>query len=260
MEDKYIKDYYENYDEEGRLLKKHQQMEFLTTTRYIDKYLKENSRILEVGAGTGRYSLHYSRLGYQVDSVELVEHNIKMFKNKLNEKDQITINQGNALDLYMYEDNTFDVTLVLGPMYHLYNDEDRHQAIKEALRVTKTGGLVYFAYITHDAVMVHWGLIGKNLVHAKEENMFTDKYECVSTPKDLFAMFHVKRFNELLSMHSVEHLHTVATDGVAPLFVKEFSEMSEEEFTEWKKYHFTVCEREDLIGFSSHVLYIGKKK
>lgn len=260
MEDRFIKEYYENYNEEGRLERRHQSIEFLTTVKYVEKYLSKGDKILEVGAGTGRYSLYFSRTGYQVDAVELVEHNIEVFRSKLNKEDTVNINQGNALDLNMYEDNTFDVTLVLGPMYHVYNEEDKNQVVKEALRVTKPGGYVCFAYITHDAVMVHWGLIGKNLIKAKENNMFTEDYKCISEPKDLFAMFHVKQFNELLNAYPVEHLHTVATDGVAPLFEKEFSEMSDEEFNEWLKYHFVVCERDDLIGFSSHVLYIGKKK
>lgn len=260
MEDKYIKQYYENYNEDGRLEKKDQQVEFLTTIKYVEKYLNPGMKILEVGAGTGRYSLYFARNGFQVDAVELVEHNINIFKGKLSKEDNISINQGNALDLHMYEENTFDVTLVLGPMYHVYNDEDRVKVIEEALRVTKPGGYVFYAYITHDAVMVHWGLLGRNLIKAREDNMFTDNYECKSEPKDLFAMIHVNKFNELASTQSVEHLHTVAQDGVAPLFEDTFNEMTEEEFNEWMKYHYVTCEREDLIGFSSHVLYIGKKK
>ena len=260
MEDKYIKEYYENYNEDGRLEKKDQRVEFLTTVKYVEKYLKRGMRVLEVGAGTGRYSLYFSRQGYQVDAVELVEHNIDIFKSKLTDEDTVTINQGNALNLEMYEDNTFDVTLVLGPMYHVYNDEDKNKIVEESLRVTKPGGYIYFAYITHDAVMVHWGLVGRNLLKAKEDNMFTEKYECISEPKDLFAMFHVETFNKLLSNFYIDRLHTVATDGVAPLFEEHFEEMTEEEFNEWVKYHYIVCEREDLIGYSSHVLYIGKKK
>lgn len=260
MEDKYIKEYYENYNEDGRLEQKDQQIEFITTTTYVEKYLNSDSRILEVGAGTGRYSLYFSRKGYRVDAVELVEHNIDVFKNKLNDDDTVNINQGNALDLHMYEDNTFDVTLVLGPMYHMYNDKDRNKCVSEAVRVTKKNGVVCFAYITHDAVMVHWGLLGRNLLVARDNKMFTEDYECISEPKDLFSMFHVNQFNGLVSNHNLKHIHTVATDGVAPLFEDVFKEMSDEEIDEWVKYHLATCEREDLIGFSSHILYMGIKE
>ena len=50
--------------------------------------------------------------------------------------------QGDALNLSNIEDNTYDITLVLGPLYHLYNDEDINNAIKEAIRVTKKDGVI----------------------------------------------------------------------------------------------------------------------
>lgn len=68
----HLTNYYNSYDEEGRLLSKHGQVEFLTTMRYIEKYLTPGTRILEVGAGTGRYSLALAKQGYTVDAVELI--------------------------------------------------------------------------------------------------------------------------------------------------------------------------------------------
>ena len=68
-----LTNYYSNYDEEGRLLSKHGQVEYLTTMRYIEKYLQPGMRILEVGAATGRYSHALAQCGYQVDAVELVQ-------------------------------------------------------------------------------------------------------------------------------------------------------------------------------------------
>ena len=55
----YLENYYANYDEEGRLSSKHGQVEFLTTMKYIHEFIggTEKKKILEVGAGTGRYSI-----------------------------------------------------------------------------------------------------------------------------------------------------------------------------------------------------------
>lgn len=259
MEDKYIKEYYKNYDEDGRLEKKHQKIEFLTTTRYIDRYLKKDMKILEVGAGTGRYSLFYAHQGYDVSSLELVPHNIEILKSKIRPNDNISVCEGNALNLEMYEDNTFDITLVLGPMYHVYNEKDKNQVVKEAIRVTKKNGLIYIAYITHDAVIVDWGLVNGNLADGIEENRFTDDYKCKSSPKDLFAMFHIDEFNDLIKPFSVKHLHTVGSDGVAPFFDEIFLKMDDRMYNHWINYHFASCERKDLIGYSSHIIWIGKK-
>ena len=119
--EKILENYYNNYDEDSRLIRdKAHSIEYITTTKYIEKYLKKGDRIIEVGAGTGRYSINYAPKGYQVDSVELISKNLEILKSKITKDMKINAIKGNCMDLSMYEDNTFDITLVLGPMYHLY--------------------------------------------------------------------------------------------------------------------------------------------
>lgn len=81
---KILNDFYNfNCDEDARLIRsKHSSVEFITTTKYIEKYLKPNSKILEVGAGTGRYSIYYATQGYQVNAIEYIKHNIDIFKDE----------------------------------------------------------------------------------------------------------------------------------------------------------------------------------
>ena len=124
----YITNYYEQYDEDGRLLSKHGMVEYITTMKYVEKYLQPGMRILEIGAATGRYSHALAQKGYQVDAVELVEHNIEIFKQKTIPGETVTITQGNAMDLSMFEDDTYDITLLLGPMYHLFGFENKKKA------------------------------------------------------------------------------------------------------------------------------------
>lgn len=76
----HLVDFYNNYDEDCRLEPKHGTVEFLTTMIYIEKYLKPGNRVLEIGAGTGKYSHALARQGYTVDAVELIEHNIELFR------------------------------------------------------------------------------------------------------------------------------------------------------------------------------------
>ena len=121
----FLENYYNNYDEEGRLLRRHGQVEYLTTMHYINNILQQDKskRILEVGAGTGRYSVTLAKEGYEVDAVELVQHNLDILKSKLDGSEKITPVQGNALDLSRYGDGEFDLVLLLGPMYHLYTKD-----------------------------------------------------------------------------------------------------------------------------------------
>ena len=151
---KALTEFYSNYDEEGRLLSRHGQVEYLTTMRYIEKYLQPGMHVLEIGAATGRYSHTLARQGYRVDAVELIRHNIEIFNTLTQPGEAITVRQGNAKDLSFFADDTFDVTLLLGPMYHLFTVEEQLQALSEAIRVTKTGGVIFAAYCGNDATMV----------------------------------------------------------------------------------------------------------
>ena len=119
-----LNQFYENYDEDNRLSSRYGMVEYLTTMRYIEKYLRPGMRILEIGAATGRYSHALAQKGYRVDAVELMEHNIEIFKQNTKPGESITITQGNAKDLSAFPDDTYDMTLILGPMYHLFTEED----------------------------------------------------------------------------------------------------------------------------------------
>ena len=156
---KYLENFYQQYDEDGRLTSRHGQVEYITTMKYIDKYLTPGTKIIEIGAATGRYSHALARRGYQVDAVELLEHNIEIFKQNTVEGEDISITQGNAMDLSAFADNTYDVTLLLGPMYHLYTEEDKLKALSEAIRVTKKGGVIFAAYCMGDASILSYGFI-----------------------------------------------------------------------------------------------------
>ena len=120
-----LDDYYNQYDEDGRLKRRYGQVEFITTNKYIHKHLKPGDKIIEIGAGTGAYSIPLAKEGYDVTAVELVEHNLDILKSKITDDMDIKAYQGNALDLSRFEDESFDVTLVLGPMYHLFTKEDK---------------------------------------------------------------------------------------------------------------------------------------
>lgn len=259
MDHKYIIDYYNNYDEDGRLLRKFGLVEFLTTTRYIDRYLKDGMKLLEVGAATGRYSLHYAAKGYQVEAIDLVEHNIEIFKSKITENMKVHIRQGNACDLSCFEDNSFDVTLVLGPLYHLFERDDKRKAVSEALRVTKPGGLIYIAFIMNDAVILDWGLKAGNLAKGMKQGIITEEFHCVGVPELLYEMTTVKEIYELMSEFPIDQVHMVASDGMTNHFRETIEAADEELFEAWLKYHYCTCEREDLIGFSNHGLYVGRK-
>jgi ubiquinone/menaquinone biosynthesis C-methylase UbiE len=258
---KYLTEYYNNYDEEGRLTSKHGKIEFLTTMKYINKFLKKGMRVLEVGAGTGRYSLAIAEKGFQVDAVELIEHNIDIFKSKITGNCNINVIQGNAIDLSCYNDETFDITLVLGPLYHLFKDEDKKQAISEAIRVTKKGGVVFISYCMNDATIIGWGFQKGNILEGIETGIVDrETFKCLSNPSLLFEMYRKEEIDKLMAAYDVERLHFVATDLVTNHMRSTIDEMDEKMFETYLNYHFSICERADLVGITHHSLDIFRKK
>lgn len=258
----YLIDYYNNYDEDSRLALKHGSVEFLTTMRYIEKYIKPGDRVLEVGAGTGRYSHALARQGYTVDAVELVEHNIEIFHENTQSDESITIIQGNAMDLATFPDNEYDITLLLGPLYHLYSTEDKQQALGEAIRVTKPGGVIFAAYVISDGCLLDEGFKRGNISVAEyiENGLLDSKtFAAMSQPKDLFELVRKEDIDEMMSVFAVTRLHYVAADGCA-LFMREAVDaMNDDTFKLYLKYHFATCEREDLLGITSHAIDIFRK-
>ena len=258
----YLVNFYNNYDEDSRLVSKHGMIEFLTTMHYIEKYLKPRDRVLEIGAGTGRYSHTLARQGYSVDAVELVEHNIEVFKSNTKENENINIFQGNALDLSLFEDNQYDITLLLGPLYHLYNKEDKRKAISEALRVTKKGGIVVAAYVISDGCLIDEGFNRDNInvsEYIKNGLLDGETFAAKSEPKDLFELVRKEDIDDVMSVFPVKRLHYASTDGCALLIREAIDSMDDETFKLYLKYHFATCEREDLLGITSHSIDIFRK-
>ena len=257
---KALTEFYRNYDEEGRLLSRHGQVEYLTTMRYIEKYLQPGMHVLEIGAATGRYSHTLARQGYRVDAVELIRHNIEIFNTLTQPGEAITVRQGNAKDLSFFADDTFDVTLLLGPMYHLFTVEEQLQALSEAIRVTKTGGVIFAAYCGNDATMVQY-CFGRGMLKEQRYRDLVDfeTFKASSDPAELFELYRIEDIDALMANFHTLRLHFVGTDMATNYMRPVIDEMDDGMFDLYLKYHFVICERADMVGVSHHFLDVFRK-
>ena len=254
-----VSSFYNEIDEDGRLDRsRHGQMEYITTMHYINKYAKEGTSLLEIGAGTGRYSIALAKAGYEVTAVELVEHNLEVLQANSKGLANIQSYQGDALDLSRFADNSFDVTLLFGPLYHLYEPQDVQKAIDEAIRVTKPEGVILTAFLSVYAILFDNYLQG-NLVAGIEEN-FTEEYKIRHFEEQLFTGYDIVEFEELFADKPVEHLNTVAVNGILELAEKRIDfTMSDEEMEAFAKLWLAICEKREMLGTSGHLLYICRK-
>lgn len=256
----YLSAYYQNYDEDGRLASRHGSVEFLTTMRFIEKYLFDGAKIIEIGAGTGRYSHALARRGFSVDAVELTECNIEVFRRNTLPDEPVTVRQGDARDLSAFADGMYDLTLLLGPMYHLYTKEDAMQALREALRVTKIGGVIFVSYCMTDPSIIGYCFQKGNIHTLLAEGLIDPvTFRAFSTPKEVFQLYRKADIDAMRKHLSVEQLHFVATDGFTNYQRDTVDAMDDATFDVYLQYHFATCELPELVGWSHHTLDVLKK-
>lgn len=246
-------------NEDSRLTRsRHGQLEYLTTMHYIHKFVPSASKILEVGAGTGRYSVALAMEGYDVTAVELVENNLEILRRNAAGLENIASYQGDAADLSLFADNSFDAVLVLGPMYHLFEKAEQHRALDEAIRVAKPGGVIMAAFLSVYSIMYNNYLLG-NFRAGIEENFDAD-FQVRHFTEQWFTGFDIKEFEELFSEKPVEKITLAGTDSVLELAEKAHAmDLSDEDFRLFSEYHLKTCEKRELLGTQTHLLYICRK-
>lgn len=258
--------YYNKFNEEKRLDSRHGQVEFITSMKYIHEYLPKDRepsgiKILDIGAGTGRYSVALAEEGYHVTAVELVKYNLGILKQKSKAlesalKGSLNAMQGNATRLKKLEDNTFDVTLLFGPMYHLFGREDKLKALSEAKRVTKPDGIILVAYCMNEYSVLTYAFKERHILECMEEGRLSKNFKTLSQPEHLYDYMRIEDINALNEELGLKRIKIISPDGAANYIRPFLNQLSEEEFKYFIEYHLATCERADLIGAGAHTVDI----
>ena len=172
-----VKRYYDETAEKewNRLNNPYSSIEFNSTMYLIDKYFPKTGHVLDVGAGPGRYSLELLRKGYQVSLLDISKNELVIAKIKIQEQGYTaeSYHCKSALELDFFEDESFDSILIMGPLYHLHSEEDRHKVLTESKRILKKGGTALISYINT------WGVLKasvREFPDSFEEIQYFDKY------------------------------------------------------------------------------------
>lgn len=255
-----LNSFYSKYDEDSRTTRsRHGQLEYSTSMSYIHRYAAEGSKILEVGAGTGRYSIALAEEGMDVTAVELLESNLDVLRENSKGITNIKSFGGDATDLSRFADNSFDLTLLFGPMYHLYEKDEVNSAIDEAIRVTKPGGVIMFSFISVFAIMYANYFYGK-WAQGQAEN-FTDDYQVRHFKEQLFTGYDVTEFEELFLDKPVKWITTTGLDGLLePIEDRPDFSLSDKDFDSLAKWYLAFSEKRELLGTTNHLLYICRKE
>ena len=265
-----IEKYYDKFNEEHRLQTRHGLVEFNTTMNYVIKYAdkirqntdKDNSdnserqiKILDIGAGTGRYSVALLEKGFDVTAVEPVKKNLDILRKK---GTMVKTWQGNALDLSFLPEKNYDITLMLGPFYHLISEQEKLTAFEQARRVTKDGGFIFAGYIMNDYAVIKYCFEKDMVAECLEKGSLTSDFVTVAGDNDLYDYTTLERINALNEKTGFERQVIFAPDGPADYMRRELNSMTESTFELFKKYALSISERADLLGASSHLVDVLK--
>lgn len=250
-----LADYYNKFNEDKRLLRRHGLVEYYTTIKYLDEVLSwyPEPKILDIGAGTGRYSIYLHNKGYNVSAVELVKQNLNVIKRKVpNLKSYL----GNALDLSFLGEQKYDVILLFGPIYHLFG-EDKIKAIKEALKYLNKDGVLMVVYCLNDFAILKHGFIDGNIIVEKQN--ITEDYLIKDNKDILYSFDTLETIDKINEKCHLKRLKIISQEGMSEYIRPVLNKMSEEEFTKYLDFHLQRCEKLEYLGLSRHALDIIKR-
>ena len=259
--------FYEKYENEDNRVNR-SPLEFIRTKELIDRALPERKiKIMDLCGATGHYAYWLAEKGHEVHLRDLSPRHIA--EAKANEKmysaslASIACGDSRSIDC---EDDSFDMVLLMGALYHLQEKKDRLQCLRETNRILKPGGTAVFAYISRHASMLDGFLRGfindPSFRKIVDTDIATGSHENPENNPDYFtnAYFHTSAeiFSELLQTNFCNIL-LFAVEGFGIMFNHE-EYMKDEQKLKTLLHYIRITEQNmEMIGISDHQLAICKK-
>jgi S-adenosylmethionine-dependent methyltransferase len=260
-----VENYYDqNAQDEWERLERHK-IEFQVTLRAMSEFLPEApAKLIDIGGGPGRYAIALAQHGYYVTLVDLSSVSLALAKQKAAEVDVEleAFVHANALDLTALPEASFDAALLLGPLYHLLQEEERRKALQQASRLIKPGGLVFASFITRFAGYRDAAVHGYSYVlddPADSERLLATgiNYEGKGFTDAYFA--HPDEVIPLGESAGFSTLRLMGCEGILAGHEEYVNSLSGADHDFWLDINYRMAQEPCLLGASDHLLYIGRK-
>lgn len=257
------------YDEapEKEWKRTNQTIEFRITARMLERSIRKGEKVLDIGGGPGRYSLWLAEKGCEATLFDLSPGNIAFARGKAEEMGlPLKTICGNAMDEALYPEEKFDHVLVMGPMYHIFREEDRRKVIENALRALRPGGKIYVAFINLLAGAFYY--LDEWPEGIAEELKLGNEYgECLLENRSWQGKaFTDARFDALPEMRSfmssfgLREITWFGQEGFLASSLTRIQALEEPCRSLWIEYAARTCECPDYLGMSAHIMYVGERE
>lgn len=238
--------------------------EFLLTCRFLDRYLKPGNRVLDIGGGPGRYALHFAARGCDVTLFDLSEENTRFAAARAREQGlSLQTVCGDARHADSLVDGAFDHVLLMGPLYHIQEEPGRIQAVNAALRTLKPGGTLSVSFINMFAGIIFAMKEQPDIVlDPVEQDFYRAFIEGRSFAGPAFTEAYFARQEEILpfmAQFPLHKLHFFGQESILSPCEPNIMGQPQKVIDEWLNLGERLCEREDLLSWAEHLMYIGRK-
>jgi SAM-dependent methyltransferase len=257
---------YNNAVEKEHIRLDRHQLEYDLTWCYLNKYLPPEGSILEIGAATGKYTLELAKRGYSITAVDVSEKLVEKCRRQVADEGllkQVEFVLADARDLSAVEKKDFDAVLLMGPLYHLVEEEDRQTALRQVFSHLREGGIVVSSFISRFGI---FGDILKNIPQWIEQpsevrSIIDRGRDPEDYPKGGFRGYFVT-ISEIAPLHEEVGFTTLVVAGVEPGISADdesYNKLEGKQRQLWLELFYEVSTEETTIGASRHLLYIGQK-
>lgn len=240
-------------------------IEFAITMLALSEYLpKAPACILDIGGGPGRYAIALTQQGYSVTLLDLSQGNLDYARTRADEADVQLADyiHGNALDLSLFADESFDAVLLLGPMYHLLDMEEREQAVKEALRTLKTGGCLFIAFLLRSSFIRFLAKDFPALILNDHERDAINTGILKPEPGEGFTDAYLAHHHEIkpfMERWNLQMLDLISCEGLITMIDDKLNELTGEAWESWVTLNYAWAKDPAIHGMAEHLLYVGRK-
>lgn len=267
-----VKDYYERFDEWGRLDR--EPLEFYINMHYLLRYLPEGGHVADIGSGPGKYAIELAKRGYRVGLADMMPRFAEQARENAKAagvEDRFSgFHASNAMELDCFADMTFDAAVMMGPLYHLQEQGERRGAIRELRRITKPGGTAAVAFMPRSAFLQQ---CIKNPLQWRPNDRIDALVEFAKTgvfnhsdAGRFTGMYgeRVERIIPFMEEEGFETLKLIGSDGYGAALhgqsYEYWSGQGEESYRQLMELISELSDDPSMLGSSTHILYIGRRK